>query len=998
MIDNRTAAKIAKSYYSISGKVEPLPGEIDLNFKISDKQNSYILKCSGSAAEPTLIDFQISLLLHLEGKLDHLPKIVKDVHHRNSFDFDVNGEKYTIRMLSWIDGILWSDLKHKTPFYYISLGEILGNLTRNLIDFKHTFGSRPFSWDLDQAEWVQPYIEIHNDKKKWLIEKCYYHYQKVAPLLPAFRKSIIHNDANENNIICNEQGVISIIDFGDAIFTSIINDVAIAITYGVLECSDPLMAAGYIVKGYHSSFPLLEDEVEVLYELVCTRLLISLTMSAVNSIENPDIEYHQISAKSAWKLAEKWLEINPEYARAVFRSSCHFPPFPQSKAIVEYLKDNRIPISSFLVGKDPLKPCYIPLHLGSDLLGLPEDYNHPQKLYRVIQEYLESKGSNMAYGGYLERRAFYITDEYRRMGIEGFKQRTVHLGEDYWLETGTKILAPLDGIIKVVWDNDYYKDYGPLIILEHFTDKGLKFYTLYGHLEKECLDRWKKGDPVTKGELLAYIGNEEENGGWAPHLHFQIIIHLLENSENFPGVAFPDELTVWGELCPDPKFLIDLPGYERNEWQLEEQNLLEKRNRFLSKALSLSYKNPLTIVRGQMQYLMDNNGQRYTDFVNNVAHVGHEHPAVVRAIQKQAAILNTNTRYLHPAILHYAENLLSFFPEEYTHVYFVNSGSEANELALRIAETITGNRNVLALEMGYHGHTRTCIDVSSYKFERKGGLGLPEHTHLVKWQSSMNRTKIEEVYLLHQDFLEEWEKNFGDLKKTNTVPGTFIHESILSCGGQVLLPSEHFRSVYQSIEQVDGITIADEVQTGFGRVGSSFWAFELHGLLPGIVTLGKPIANGHPMGAVVCKKWISDRFTEKGMEFFSTFGGNPVSCAAGQAVLQVVKESELQKHALQNGQYLMEGLIQLKNQYDVIADVRGRGLFAGIEFRLNNLPASEIAEKIVQKLRQHKILLSTDGPYENVIKIKPPMCIEKFDIDQLLESMDNALNDVQLFI
>jgi 4-aminobutyrate aminotransferase-like enzyme len=355
------------------------------------------------------------------------------------------------------------------------------------------------------------------------------------------------------------------------------------------------------------------------------------------------------------------------------------------------------------------------------------------------------------------------------------------------------------------------------------------------------------------------------------------------------------------------------------------------------------------------------------------------------------AVLNTNTRYLHPAILDFADELVKTLPEELCVVHMVNSGSEANELALRMAYTITGQRDMLALEVGYHGNTTGTVAVSSYKFDGKGGSGAPEYTHILPIPDA-HRGRYRgdgtgEKYAGHTDEL------ISKITATGRKPAGFIGESILSCGGQIVPPQGYFKEVYRKVREAGGICIADEVQTGCGRVGTNFWAFELHGVTPDIITIGKPIGNGHPLGVVVCTREVADAFAN-GMEYFNTFGGNPVSSVIGKEVLRIIKEEKLQQNALQTGEALLSELDKMKSEFSCIGDVRGKGLFLGVEFCTSDLvPLPQHAGYLVNRARDLGILMSTDGPKHNVVKIKPPMIFSEADAGELMERLNQILRE-----
>lgn len=422
-----------------------------------------------------------------------------------------------------------------------------------------------------------------------------------------------------------------------------------------------------------------------------------------------------------------------------------------------------------------------------------------------------------------------------------------------------------------------------------------------------------------------------------------------------------------------------------SEPELSLSQILRKRENHISKSLSIGHGKPLHISRGEMQYLYSKSGEKYLDLVNNVCHVGHCNPYVVNAGQKQMAELNTNTRYIYDGLTGYIERLSNTLPEGLDFGFLVNSGSEANELAIRLARAYTSNHDIVVMEGAYHGHTGMLIDLSPYKFRGPGGKGASED-----W---VHVAPVPDIYRDNsRDYLNELE---DIVKKANPIAG-FIVESMLSCAGQIPFPEGYLSKSFELIRNVGGLCIADEVQVGFGRIGSHMWAFEEHGVVPDIVVMGKPIGNGHPMAAVFTTKDIAASFKE--MEFFSTFGGNPVSCAIGMAVLDVIENDNLIEKSKLMGDLFIEGLTELKKRHKLIGDVRGKGLFLGIELVKDHSslePASKEAELLVEGMLSRNILLSIDGPRKNVIKIKPPMVISKNDVDRTIKSLNEVLKDIK---
>jgi 4-aminobutyrate aminotransferase-like enzyme len=387
--------------------------------------------------------------------------------------------------------------------------------------------------------------------------------------------------------------------------------------------------------------------------------------------------------------------------------------------------------------------------------------------------------------------------------------------------------------------------------------------------------------------------------------------------------------------------------------------------------------------------MYDAYGNTFLDAYNNIPHVGHTHPKVVEAGQRQMAKLNTNTRYLYDSLNEYAEKLLAKFPDSLNKVFFVNSGSAATDLALRMATIHTGHKKIMVMEHGYHGNTRAAIDVSYYKFSNPKGSGKKEHIVVAPIPDTYRGKYTNDNGSAGKSYAEE---AINLIENSETPIGAFISEPIIGCGGQVPLAKGYLKHLYPVIRKQGGVCIDDEVQTGFGRMGDHFWGYETQEVVPDMVILGKPMANGHPMGAVVCTSEIAASF-EKGVEFFSSFGGNPVSCAIALSVLEVIEEENLQENAKITGDYYKSLLAALQKKYHCIGDVRGSGLYLGVEIVKDNTmePDTELAHHIKNELRNRHILISTDGPNDSVLKTKPPLCFSKEDAFKTVEQIDDIL-------
>ncbi|MEL7119213.1 MAG: aminotransferase class III-fold pyridoxal phosphate-dependent enzyme [Bacteroidota bacterium] len=980
---------------------QQLAGEFDLNFRVQTNEETYLVKIADEVELEVNLDEQNRIMQFLKDyDFDfEVSQIIPNKDGQLIGQIELSSGKYQyIRCLSWIGGMPLAKVSLQKPALLENIGHSCGQLMQALGDFYHASAQRWHKWDIQNANWVKEHLSLLDADIRPIAEKAIAKFESVIhPSLKRTRQSVIYNDANDYNILVhkkeNEYRVAGLIDFGDAIFSHPVIDAAVTITYAAMDQAIPLDAALNVLRGYHKAFPLSEKELELLYDLVMIRVIVSLTVGTLNRHNEPDNEYLQISQAAAKELLKKWDSISESYAYYAFRQACGMEACPKASDFRIYMQEEQAHFHP-IVNLQGEQPYFMDLGVGSWELGNNSQFDTIEAFEETINQVLKQSGKTYGIGGYGEIRPVYTTDAYLVQGNMGPQWRTVHLGMDIWGPAYTKVYAPIDGVVHSFQNNDHERDYGPTIILEHKVSDQLTFYTLYGHLSHDSIIDLQIGQVIKKGQEIARFGDAHENGQWPPHLHFQVMLDLLEKSGDFPGVGFPSEQEVWLSICPDgtPFCKTSTPNHRE---KISAKQILSTRKKVLGRSLSISYKKKLHMLRGYKQYLYEADGRRYLDTANNVAHVGHEHPAVVAAGQKQMAVLNTNTRYLHPEIVQYAEELLATFPPELNVVHFVNSGSEANEVAMRMAQTWSGQKDFLVMEIGYHGNTTGCIDISSYKFDGKGGRGASDHIHVMP---------MPDVYRgIHRDpntagkvYADYLEKKIQELKVQGKAPAGFFCESILSCGGQIVLPEDYLKEAYQHVRKAGGLCIADEVQTGFGRVGSHFWAFELQGVVPDVVTLGKPIGNGHPLGAVVTTEAVANAFAN-GMEYFNTFGGNPVSCSIGRAVLKTVKEEGLQQNALDVGNYLLAGLGELQKEFPFIGHLRGHGLFLGIELvkdpALRN-PNAEAASYLANSMRELGILMSTDGPDYNVMKIKPPICFSKENADFLLEMMRKVMKDI----
>lgn len=750
MLDNSANEKLInfiKENYGIEViEVKPLEGYANLNFRIKDnKGDFYVYKTFQSSNAQSYFESETSVLNQLNNKLSN--KFPKPIGTKNG-SFKIDQENTIHRILTWLEGELLVNAPHTFELFE-SFGDILAKLDKELLEINDpVIKARHIEWDIQHfLDLRDKSKSISNPSLRKLVD--YYLLQSkeiVLPELPHLRKSIIHNDPNDWNVLVQAGKVSGLIDFGDMVYAPLIQDLAVALAYALMDKENPLEWASSILKAYHHILPLEEKEIDLLYYLVAARLCMSLIHSFHAEQEGNADDYTLTSQQQSIDLLNKWITISPDKASNTFRETLGFK--------------------------------------------VPENTNYDREI----------------------------------------KKR-------------------------------------------------------FNHIER---------------------------------------------------------------------------------------------------VLSVSYDKPIKMKRAAFQYMFDADGNTFLDAYNNIPHIGHQHPKVVEAGQKQMALLNTNTRYIYDQLAEYAEKLIAKFPAPLNKVFFVNSGSAASDLAIRMAQTYTNKQKIVVMEHGYHGHTRLGVDISHYKFSSRGGAGQKEY---------ILKAPIPDTFRGIYKDRDAGKKYAGKLddaiEKSKGQIAAFIAEPIVGCGGQVPLASDYLNEVYPMIRNKGGVCISDEVQTGFGRIGTHFWGFEAQGVVPDVVVLGKPMGNGHPIGAVVTTNEIAQAF-DNGMEFFSSFGGNPVSCEIGMAVLNVIEEENLQQNALETGNYFIQQLKELQKEFPIIGDIRGSGLFLGVEFikETESLePNTELAQYLKNKLRENFILVSTDGPYDSVIKMKPPLCFSKQNVDQVVSEL-----------
>ncbi len=1023
------AEEIARSRFGVEGDATELPSDRDQNFRVDGEgpaptarderadapARRFVLKIASRSEDPAVLDLQHRALAHASRNDPGLPipGLLPTVDDEETAEVtDDEGRAHRVRMVRWLPGRPLAEVRPRLPELLEEVGSVLARLDVALEDFSHPAAERDFHWDVARApEVVEERLELieATDRRALLERHLARVTERAGSILEELPRSVIHGDANDHNVLVRVAGpealreavrVAGLIDFGDMVRSFTVAELAVACAYAGLGSEDPVRTVRPLVRGYHGVRPLGEDEVEALFPLIVLRMCASASIAAAQTAAEPGNDYLRVSEEGAWRFLRWADETSWTRAHYMARHACGMEPCPRAPHVVSWLEEHGGDAAPVLRPNPATEEhrifdfsvaerewTAVPLEAG------PDEWTD-----RIFGR-MSHEEVRVALGRWDEPRRWYTSEIFRdEAGSDDDPPdpRTVHLGLDIFVRPGSPVYSPLAGRIYAVTSNIRPLDYGPTLTLIHEAD-GIPFWTLFGHLGREALEAWEPGDEVARGQQIATVGTYPVNGGWTPHLHFQILLDPMERAGDYPGVARPSEREFWLSLSPDPNLLLGVPGLEPASRGRSTEEITAHRRRHLGPNLSTSYRRPLKIVRGWMQKLYDEDGRDYLDARNNVPHVGHCHPRVVDAARLQNAVLDTNTRYLHDSLVEYTGRLVETLPEPLSVCWLVCTGSEANELALRLARACTGTRETIVLDVAYHGNTNALIEISPYKFGGTGGAGAPDHVHVAPLPDPYRG--------LYRDDPEAGPKYAAHVKEIverlaedGRGPATFVAEPIAGCGGQVVPPDGFLREAFRHVKEAGGVTIADEVQVGFGRIGTHFWAFEAQDAVPDIVTIGKPAGNGHPLAAVVCTPEVAEAF-DTGMEYFNTFGGTPVACEVGLAVLDVIEDEGLQRRALDVGEKLKRGLGALGERHELVGDVRGSGLFLGVELvtdRDARTPATAHTRYVVERLRDHRILAGSDGADDNVLKLKPPLQFGPGDADRLVATLDRILGESPL--
>ena len=978
--------RVVRNQYGFTvAEQKRLGGEVDQNVWVrTDNGRQFLLKASAGGVGDDL-RWQQTVLEHLErGAPDiPVPRLIPSESRAAVVVVDIAGHPFVVRLLTWLPGEMLAELEELPEYLLFDLGQVAARLTLSLASLPADALTHTHHWDIrNSRKAVNDALSfVRDDADRRCVVDLMDHFDRVRPKLESLPSGVTHHDLNDFNVLAleDEHGRLTIsgvLDVNDALFTVRVAEPAIAVAYAMLRRDEPLRAASAVIAGFHSVAPLTEDEIAVVFPLASARLCVNATTWTRRTSESHHPYGHE-RMRHTWPTLRRIAQIPPARAEQSLRAACGFDRRTSSTSDEKMISQGTH--GSVFPGGTGLEE--IDLSSSGDFFD-DRSWTDPHQVAAGVQELLGERTTVRGFTRHLSTTMLYA--EQRQP--EARDAVTVQIGVGLLAREGEPVQTPIEGQVLRA-DGE-----GPLVLRHGGAGQaqGEVFWTCWWGVEPTV----EVGSSVAVDAVLGAVTSPSDDRGLGPIVQVQLLLAETLVPDPPPVRVRPAEVKKWESLTADPARILGLPRSRTVGEPLGGEAVMTLRDRRLARSQRAYYRQPPNLVRGRGVWLYDEYGRAYLDAINNVTHVGHAEPRVTAAVSRQLKKLNTNSRFLYEGIARYAERLVATLPEPLEVVFLVCTGSEANDLALRMARQVTGRSDVVVIDGAYHGNTAAVMGVSPNRYKGPGGRGAPPTTHEVVrpdvYRGSYGRNDPEAGPKYAADVADVVNR----LDAAGRPPGAFIAESLMGTAGNIVFPGGYLQGAFQAVREVGALCISDEVQVGFGRLGSHFWGFEAQGVVPDIVTMGKPIGNGHPMAAVVTTREIADAFDD-GVKYFNTFGGNPVSCAVGMTVLDIVQEDGLQAHARDVGGYFLEALQQVRTKHELIGDVRGHGMYLGIELvrdRDTKEPAAAEAMNVSELMKDHGVIVYPTGAYDNVLKLKPPMIFDRTHVDLFVSTLDDVLS------
>ena len=942
-------AEVLAERYGKAGPLRSLGSHQDQNVMVDDPSGAFILKISNPGFSHEGLVAQNAAMLHLAARdlPFRCPVPLPDVDGNLIGSVTEGDTSFDIRLVTFLDGRPLADFGHLAPQVMRRHGWLAASAAVALADFEHPGLDRTLQWDVRHArDVVHAYAgAILDDAARTDLMSQMARAQRVLDAhADQLRLAVCHADVTDVNVVVQTVGgrpwPDALIDFGDLLRTWVAGDVAVAgVALIAHDVDDPLSVIANVLRGYHDVYPLTEGEVAALWPLVVARAASNVASSEHQARLEPGDDYVMASVRDDWAIWNAIRLVPWRAAHGVLANAAGFlapqarPPKP-----VNSLIEAEVDVPS------------VDLSVTCDLFT-PGEWDADDVARRQL---LHEWGM----GRYDEGR----------LGTDG--DGGLSTGLELYAPPGTPVVAPVNGATTVSGDT---------VIITIDSDDPEWRLVVSGLAEATSASAVGVGDRI--GVVAAAP---------VPRIGVQLVADLehtppwlASRASGWRHGTFDPE--IW--LAPEP-----IPGVQPSV-ETRSERLLQRRDDVLARAQEHYYDQPPEIERGWRHFMYDVDGRRYVDMVNNVTILGHSHPAVQAAVSRQLRLINTNSRFHYEVMVDFAEQLASLLPTPLDTVFLVSTGSEANEVALRLIRAATGHDDVIAVRSAYHGWTTGTDAITTTIADNPNAMDTrPPWVHLVEspnpYSGRFRGPDTAAAYAADVD------RAVAEMQASGGVGG-FIAEPVYGNAGGVLLPDGYLEKAYASVRAAGGLCVADEVQVGYGRLGDFFWGFQQQGVVPDIVTMAKCTGNGIPVGAVVTTAAIADELLSEG-SFFSSMGGSPVGCAAGLATLDALETEGLQDNAAQIGRRIAAGVEVLASEHSIIGAVHGLGLYRGIELvldRESRTPAPAEAMAICDRMRALGYIVQPTGDYMNVLKIKPPLCIDAAAADGFVDALGVTLRD-----
>ncbi|WP_197379632.1 aminotransferase [Mycolicibacterium mengxianglii] len=950
------AAAIAHTYFGIEAEASPLGSQQDANFLLrassDDGAALGVLKVANPAFTRIEIEAQDAaarFIAEREPTVRTACNVGPTGHRAVAEVATAAGATHHARIIEYLPGGTLSGERYVAPARWAAHGTVTGTVLRALSAFDHPGVDRVLQWDLRHADRTIDLLSgyVTDPGRRALIEqetaRAWHAVADIADLLPV---QVIHGDLTDDNVVCSadaDQIPDGVIDFGDLTRSWAVSELAVAASCVMRHEGGEPAATLPLIAAFHRQRPLSVPEIAALWPLVILRAATLVVSGHQQAAIDRDNDYATSALEGEWR---------------IFRRSVSVPSAVMAGLIADAL-GVQAPVAPLPAAQLIAGSCAQMLDLSTEADDLDAG--------RWLDADCEDRLAHAA----LDSGAQLVATRYghprltRSTVLQAESPATVPTGIDVWLGAamaGTALTAPWDGVVDTSVDGELII-VGPDGVL-HIRGAG-----------------WQPS--VTAGQT---IGRGTALGRATGRLWLQL---TSETDVVVPDFVRPEYAPGWLALTRDPLPLLGVDGPEGPGEDSAE--LLARRDRWFAAVQEQYYAHPPRIERGWREHLQDTDGRSYLDMVNNVTSIGHGHPELADAVAKQWRKLNTNSRFNYRAVVEFSERLAATLPAPLDTVFLVNSGSEAVDLALRLAFTTTGRQDVVAVAEAYHGWTYATDAISTSVADNPNALTTrPAWVHTVPSPNSFRgRYRGTEA----SRYAPEAVAVIEELAAGGQPPAAFIAEPFYGNAGGVALPEGYLDAVYRAVRAAGGLAIADEVQVGYGRLGGWFWGFQQQAVVPDIVTVAKAMGNGQPLGAVITTKAIADAYRKEGY-FFSSAGGSPVSSVVGLTVLDIIARDGLQANAWTVGEHLRTRLTELAARHPLIGAVHGSGLYMGVELVRDQQtlePAVAETAAICERMRELGVIVQPTGDQMCVLKMKPPMCLSISSADFFVDTLDRVL-------